>query len=93
LETLCVLCLAGPEAERLFCGSIEPGTDSIDIEMTRAGLARRFDPLQIGAEMVRMRGSAERLVRTAWARERIEVIADALLARGTLTGEDIAALG
>jgi hypothetical protein len=93
LETLCVLCLAGPEAERLFFGSIEPGTDSIDIEMVRKGLARRFGPLRIGAEMMRMRGSAEALVRLPWARRRIELIADALLTRGTLSGEDIAALG
>jgi hypothetical protein len=33
------------------------------------------------------------LVRLPWSRRRIEVIADALLARGMLSGADIAALG
>jgi hypothetical protein len=97
LESLCVLCLAGPEAERLFCGAIEPGTDAIDIAMARRHLARRhlarrFAPLRVGAEMVRMRASAERLVRSEWARERIELIADALLRYGTLSGTEISGL-
>jgi hypothetical protein len=87
LESLVVMCLAGPAAERLFCGAIEPGADRIDIEMAREHLARRFAPLQIAAEIVRLRGSAERLVSLPWAqRRRIELIADALLDYGTLSG-------
>ena len=93
LETLAVMFLAGPSAEQLFCGSIEPGTDRFDLAMAREHLARRFAPLQIGAEMVHLRGSAEALVRLPWAWQRIEVIANALLQRGTLSGTDIAALG
>jgi hypothetical protein len=90
LESLCVLCLAGPEAERMAFGSIEPGTD--DLAMARRYLAQRLQPGQIAAEMIRLRGSAERLVRSEWARRRIALIADALLARGTLSGADIAAI-
>jgi hypothetical protein len=93
LETLVVMCLAGPAAEQLFCGSIEPGTDAIDLAMARQHLARGFAPLRIGAEMVRLRASAERLVRTAWARARIALIAEALLQHGTLSGADLAAFG
>ena len=93
LETLAVMFLAGPSAEQLFCGSIEPGTDRFDLAMAREHLARRFAPLRIGAEMVRLRGSAEALVSLLWARRRIELIADALLEHRTLTGADIAALG
>jgi hypothetical protein len=92
LETLAVMFLAGPAAEQLFWGSIEPGTDRFDLAMAREHLARRFGPLQIGAEMTRLRGSAEAMVRLPWARQRIEPIADALLRRGTLSGADIDAL-
>jgi hypothetical protein len=93
LETLVVMCLCGPEAERMAFGSIEPGTDATDLAMAQRYLAQRLEPVQIAAEMMRLRGSAERLVRTEWARRRIAMIADALLARGTLSGTDIAALG
>jgi hypothetical protein len=93
LESLVVLCLAGPAAEQLFCGSIEPGTDRTDIDMARRYLGQRLGPLQLAAEIERHRASAERLVRTEWAQRRIAVIAAALLARGTLSGADIAALG
>jgi hypothetical protein len=55
-------------------------------------LAPRLEAVQIAAEMMRLRGSAERLVRSEWAQLRIERIAAALLERGTLSGEDIAAL-
>src|SRR5262249_1034671 len=48
LECMVTLCLAGPAAEAYFCGSIEPGTDRIDIEMSRRYLARRYDQLRIG---------------------------------------------
>ena len=93
LESLVVMCLAGPAAEQLFCGSIESDTDRTDIEMARRYLAQRLQPVQIAAEMMRLRGSAERLVRLPWAQRRIERIAAALLERGTLSGADIAALG
>jgi hypothetical protein len=93
LEALCVLCLSGPESERAFCGDIEPGADRTDLDMARRYLGHRLGPLQLAAEIERHRASAERLVRTEWARRRITVIAEALLAHGTLSGEDIAALG
>jgi hypothetical protein len=61
--------------------------------MAQRYLISRIEPLQIAAEMLRLRGSAEALVRLPWSQRRIAVIAEALLARGTLSGEDIAALG
>jgi hypothetical protein len=93
LECMATLCLAGPAAEGYFCGSIEDGADRIDIDMARQHLARRFEPLRIAAEIARLRDAAERLVRTPWAQQRIEMIADALVRHGTLTGEEISALG
>jgi len=93
LECMATLCLAGPVAEAYFCGSIEDGTDRIDYEMARRHLARRFEPLQIGAEIARLRDAAQRLVRTAWAEQRIRLVAAALLRHGTLTGEEIRGVG
>jgi hypothetical protein len=92
LECMATLCLSGPAAEEYFCGSIEVGADRIDVEMVRRCLARRFEPLRISAEIARLRNAAERLVRTHWAQHRIEMIADALVRHGTLTGADISAL-
>ena len=60
--------------------------------MAREYLARQYDALQIGFQLNRLRDAADRLVRTPWARGRLERIAAALLDRGMLTSEDIAAL-
>jgi hypothetical protein len=92
LECMVTLCLAGPAAEAYFCGSIEDGADRIDIDMARRYLARRCDQLRIGAEIARLCDAAEHLVQTTWAQQRIRLVAEALLARGTLTGADIDAL-
>jgi hypothetical protein len=93
LECLVTFILAGPAAEQQFCGPITDDGDALDIASARRYLAQRFEPVQVGAELMRLRGSAERLVRSDWARRRIAVIADALLERGTLSGADIAAIG
>jgi hypothetical protein len=89
LETIVQICLAGPEAEILFCGAIIDGGDYGDYAMARETLARRFDPLRAAIELARCRVAAERLVRSAWAQQRIRLLADALLRRGTLSGEEI----
>jgi hypothetical protein len=89
---MATLCLAGPAAEAYFCGSIEDGADRIDIDMARQYLARRFHPLRIAAEIARLRDAADRLMRTPWAQQRIEMIAAALLERCTLSGADIDAI-
>jgi hypothetical protein len=60
--------------------------------MARRYLAQEFSPLRIGIEFERLRGGAQRLVATDWARSRIKTIADALLRHGSLTGQQIAAL-
>ena len=89
LECMVTLCLAGPEAEREFCGPISDNSDRIDHEMARAYLARQLNPLQVGAELVRYRDAAQRLVRSPWAQQRIRVLADALLRTGSLSGDEI----
>jgi hypothetical protein len=57
--------------------------------MARHYLARRYDPLQIGTEIARLGDAAQRLVRTPFARRHIPLIAEALLRRGTLAGDEI----
>jgi hypothetical protein len=90
LECMTVLCLAGPEAEKEFCGPISDDSDRVDYQMARDYLARHIaNPLQAAAELVRFRDAAQRLVRSPWARHRIGVLADALLRHGTLSGDEI----
>jgi hypothetical protein len=89
LECMVTLCLSGPEAEREFCGAITDNSDRIDHEMARDYLARQLNPLQVGAELVRCRDAAQRLVRSPFAHHRIRLLADALLRHGTLSGEQI----
>jgi hypothetical protein len=66
LECMVTLCLAGPEAERKFCCSINEGSDRIDYRMAYEYLARQLNPVQIGAELTRYRDAAQRLVRSPW---------------------------
>jgi hypothetical protein len=89
LEAILVLCLSGPEAEEEFCGPITDDGDRIDYEMACEYLARQLNPLQVGGELVRCRDAARRLVRSAWAQQRIVAIADALLRNGSLSGDEI----
>jgi hypothetical protein len=49
LECIVTLCLAGPEAEREFCGPITDGSDRTDYDMARGYLARQFEPLRAAA--------------------------------------------
>ena len=92
LEAICILCLAGPASEEYFCGKIDDGSDQTDIATVRKYLSRQYDALQIRFQFDRLRDAADKLVRTEWAQDRIRKIADALLDRGSLTSEDIAAL-
>jgi hypothetical protein len=57
--------------------------------MARGYLSQRFDPLTVGAEIVRLRDATDRLVRTEWAQHRIRAVAAALLRHVTLTGDEI----
>jgi hypothetical protein len=92
LEAICILCLAGPASEEYFCGKIDDGSDQTDITTVRKYLSRQYDALQIRFQFDRLRDAADKLVRTEWAQQRIKLIAAELLARGTLSAEDIAAL-
>jgi hypothetical protein len=88
------MCLSGPEAETLFCGPIRDCGCDEDYAIASSYLSRQFSsPLRIAAELRAGYRRAARLVRTAQARDRICLIADALLRKGTLSGEDIYALG
>ena len=90
LEYLTVLCLAGIAAEELFCGPITDGGDQPDLRMARTHLAHAIaNPFRAAAELARCRAAAQRLVRSQWAQQRIAKLAEALLARGTLSGEEI----
>jgi hypothetical protein len=54
LECMVTPCLAGPEAEKEFCGPITDGSDRVDYEMACEYLARRIaNPLQVAAELAR----------------------------------------
>jgi hypothetical protein len=67
--------LAGPAAEELFCGTITDGGDLADCEMAREHLSRSIsNPLQVAAELARCRAAAARLVRSAWAQQRIRLL-------------------
>jgi hypothetical protein len=50
------------------------------------------DILHIGAEIVRLRDAADRLLSREWAQQRIRLIAGVLLHYGTLTGDEIGAM-
>ena len=89
LECMVTLCLAGPEAEKEFCGPITDNSDRIDYQMAYEYLARQLHPLQVGAELTRYRDAAQRLVRSQWAQQRILRVADSLLQNGSLSAEEI----
>ena len=54
LECIVTLCLAGPEAEKQFCGPISDDSDRIDYQMAENYLSRQFSPLQIASEFKRL---------------------------------------
>jgi hypothetical protein len=90
VESLAILCLAGPAAEELFYGAADDGSDDIDRAMARRYLRYCFADSEIEYQMIRMRFAAERLV--ASERTRISTIATALLRYGTLTADEISEL-
>jgi hypothetical protein len=92
MEATAVLCLAGPASEKYFVGKFDDGGDEGDCVQAREVLARRYDAMQIGAALTRYRDATDSLVRTSWAK-RIETIAAALLARGSLSDAEIGGLG
>jgi hypothetical protein len=83
------MCLCGPAAEELFCGPSNDGSDAGDLQMAREYLARSIaNPLRAAGDLARCRAAASRLVRSAWAQQRIRLLADALLWHGTLSSEE-----
>ncbi len=89
-EACVVLCLSGPESELEFCGPTNDGGDRIDYSMARRYLAPSIDnPVASRGRTAPHRDAAQRWVRSPWGRQRITVVADALLLRGTLSSEQI----
>jgi hypothetical protein len=89
IEALLTFYLAGSESEKEFFGTSDDDDSRGDLDSARAELARRYAPLQIGFQLLRHRDAARRLVSSAWAQQKIRVLAAALLAHGTLSGEQI----
>lgn len=90
LESMVILTCAGRAAEELFCGTDGADADQGDLANARAYLARAIaNPLQAAVQLSLYKSAAERLVRSEFARDRIRVLADALLRHGTLSGEQI----
>ncbi len=90
-EAIAVICFAGIAAEEYFFGAPIPDPAAIeqDLQMARAHVTHCTNPLQVGVELQRASESAARLVSSPWARERIARLAALLLARGTLSAEEI----
>jgi hypothetical protein len=86
-EIRVVFLLSGGEAERVFFGSDDGSAG--DLRTAREHLVQRCGPLRIGIELDRYRDAARRLVTSAWALQRIRLIADALLRCGSLDAEQI----
>jgi hypothetical protein len=92
-EAWLTVCFSGGAAERLHigggpneCGEIE------DYRMAHRFLCGRYSRIEVGIRIDTARVAAERLIKTAWARARVPVIAQALNARGVLSGDDVYAL-
>jgi hypothetical protein len=95
LQRLAVVCLAGPAAEKAFFGSVPKGCCVTDERMAFDFLMRHLfyaPPDKVEPWLRHARGVAGRLVRSPWGKWHINVIADALLRRGMLTGDEIRAL-
>jgi hypothetical protein len=92
-EAWLTVCFSGGAAERLHiggkagdCGDVE------DYAMARRFLCRHYPLVEIGVRIDTAMVAAERLIKTAWARARVPVIARALDERSVLCGDDIYAL-
>jgi hypothetical protein len=81
------------QPKNTFAARVNDGSGEVDYDMAREYLAPHFDALRIEAEIVRYRAAADRLVRADWAQHRIQLVAAALVKRGSLSGDDIGALG
>jgi hypothetical protein len=89
IEVVATICLAGPAGEEFFFGP-GPVTDEgarTDLRMARTYLEPCYPEIMIGAHLQRLHTAAERLVRDA--RPRIRAIADALMTKTRLSGDEI----
>ena len=82
IESLVVICLSEPEAEKLFFPGADDYGDQIDLLMARNYLQPYLPAITLGYHIDRLRGAAQRLV--ADARPQIQLIATALLRHGAL---------
>jgi hypothetical protein len=79
-----MVCLAGPEAERVKFGDADARGDMRQIERLCARYYVSTD------EVERLRPQVHALLLRHW--DKVEAVATALLERGTLSGEDIAGI-
>jgi hypothetical protein len=89
-DAYAVTALAGNAGEDLKFGPAGDDSDFIDRKNARSYLSEVYPKSEIGFLMSISRNSAESLVRSQ--RREIEIIADALLRRGRLTGSEVARL-
>ncbi len=99
LEANCVLCLSGQAAEVAYLGVVIDGSDHCDLEYCMQYLWREFHDAPshsrgalVEAALQRYRVSAERLVRTPFAKSTIPRIATLLLRYGSLNHEQLSEL-
>jgi hypothetical protein len=91
-ENFAMLTLAGPAAEGLNCDEDTSDAAAHDARARRYLATLQLDPPQVEAELMRLHGRARWFVRTEWAQKRILSVAEALLERGMLSGEDVKAV-
>jgi hypothetical protein len=90
IESIVLVCLAGPAAEQLFFGRVDNGGDAVDIDLAHDYLRDFYAAAEIGYQLTRMRLGAERLVTSS--HRQIMLVADALMRHGSLSGEHIVEL-
>jgi hypothetical protein len=90
IEHLCLICLAGPASEEVYCDGPIPDFGCFrDFAMARSYIADAFPLITQNYQFDRLKSAAKDLVRTPWAREGIRRLSDALLARTTIHALDI----
>jgi hypothetical protein len=58
VEHLCLICLSGPEAEKLFCGPITDLGDHTDITMAKNFISDAYPEILRGYQLSRLRDAA-----------------------------------
>jgi hypothetical protein len=90
IEHLCIIALAGGAAEQMVYGNIANDGDRLDVIEAKAFIADAYrNEFFRSYQLSRMRSAAENLVRSDWARVRIERLANALIEQTTIGANEI----